>query len=673
MFRRVSASSCSLVLPLTTALNPSAIAALTAALGGLLFALVWLRISQAPGWRHARWLALVAATGSVYSTADITIVVDVAPEIRRWAMHLSLFGTACHAIAWLLFLSARQGRGLLPAERVLVGANAAMAGLALVPGLMVSTRVLVFKSAWLGITYQMPEPTWLGIVAYGALLAALLSVAWINRHARDAGERFALRAVPVLLLLVANDALTTTHVISTPLLLNVGMFLVVASFGFIEFDQFVRDARRFQDLNRSLELRVEERSAELARAQGDLARAEKLAAIGQLAAGVAHEVNNPAAATLANLSYVLHHLRSGHPASEEVRSALVEAKLSTERIAQIVRQLLAAGRLAGTGLAPTGPCRVAVVVAQARQTALATAGDDAEVRIDVPPDLVALSDPGLLEQVLINLIVNGVQASSYADETGRVTVSATKRGAEVEITVRDDGPGVPPEVQAHIFEPFFTTKGQGRGTGLGLAVSLGLMHSLGGDLRLADGSPGRTSFVVRMPASDAPAEAPGTAPSLPAGTTHSGLRVLVIDDERTVRNGIKRLLSAHFDVETTGTVAAALERLDREPTVDAILCDVLMPDGGGRAMEALLAEQKPHMLPRTAFITGGAVGEETKAWIERLQNPVLQKPARLSTLRETILDLVAAASPTDQPPHQDKSGPSISDPAPQSPRPETPA
>jgi len=271
--------------------------------------------------------------------------------------------------------------------------------------------------------------------------------------------------------------------------------------------RFVAASRELDALTGRLEHLVEERTRALTETQGALARAEKLAAVGTLAAGVAHEINNPTAAVLANLAYLQEPIALGHGLPADARECLDESITSVKRIARIVRQLLDAGRAAGDRVQRVAPVEVARAVRSAVTTAQASQAE-LEVAVAVQPGLHVLADEDLLVQVLVNLLVNAAQAMGAATPHGCAAVAAERAGDRVLLTVRDHGPGIPPEARAKMFEPFFTTKGPGRGTGLGLAVSLGLMRSQGGDLRLLDTSPTGTTLGVELPfAEPSPVEA----------------------------------------------------------------------------------------------------------------------------------------------------------------------
>ncbi len=242
---------------------------------------------------------------------------------------------------------------------------------------------------------------------------------------------------------------------------------------------------------------VERYAADLARAQERLVRSERLASVGRLAAGLAHEIGNPIAAILGFEELLL--LGGLDPADE--RDFLERMKRETERIHRILRDLLDFARPAvprGEGEPEAaGDVREAVddVLALVKPQ---KAFRDVEVRAEVAPDLppVTLSHQRIV-QVLLNVVLNAAAAAPR----GRVTLRAARGPAgEVRIEIEDNGPGIAPEVRDRLFEPFVTTKPVGEGTGLGLAVCRGLVDAVGGTISVAAGGGGGARFVIELPA-----------------------------------------------------------------------------------------------------------------------------------------------------------------------------
>lgn len=229
----------------------------------------------------------------------------------------------------------------------------------------------------------------------------------------------------------------------------------------------------------------------LTRAQEELVAAERLATVGRLAAGVAHEVGNPLSGILGYLSL----LRSQTGASGETREYVDRIEAEVHRINGIVCGLLDLGRPARLTLTPVEVSPVAETSVR-----LVAAGPDFQavhVVVDVSPGLTVLADAGPFSQVLINLLLNAAQAMG-----GKGTVRLEARAESqsfVRIAVLDTGPGIAPDVRPRLFEPFFTTKPGGKGTGLGLAVSQSLVRAMGGTLEVTDVAGWGSCFSVRLP------------------------------------------------------------------------------------------------------------------------------------------------------------------------------
>jgi signal transduction histidine kinase len=234
---------------------------------------------------------------------------------------------------------------------------------------------------------------------------------------------------------------------------------------------------------------LKEANEKLKRAQGELLASDRLATVGKLAAGVAHEVGNPLSGILGYLS-VIQSRAKGQPELVEIAHA-IEAEVT--RIDQIVRSLLDLGRPSRGK--PT-PIELALVVRSAAK--LLAKGPELRgvtVAEELEPGLVVLAESGPLSQVIINLMLNAAQAM---EGRGQVTLRARRAGRGAELEVRDTGPGLTPEVKARMFEPFFTTKAAGKGTGLGLAVSQHLITSMGGKLRADNAPQGGAVFTIEL-------------------------------------------------------------------------------------------------------------------------------------------------------------------------------
>jgi two-component system NtrC family sensor kinase len=265
--------------------------------------------------------------------------------------------------------------------------------------------------------------------------------------------------------------------------------------------------RELQEWGHTLEEKVRERTDELVAVQARMAKAEKLASIGRLAAGVAHGINNPLGGILSLTMLALEDLPADHPLRDDLNTVVEQ----TMRCREIVKGLLDFSRQSDARAVQTdiNPVIESTLGLLERQALFDNIRSVRHLQDGLPPVLI---DPGQLQEAIINLVVNAVDAM---EERGELTVetSTDQHSGEVLISIRDTGKGIPPEAMPLLFEPFFTTKKVGKGTGLGLAIVHGVVSSAGGRVEVATG-PGGTTFTIRLPA--AVESTPQTAPMPPA-------------------------------------------------------------------------------------------------------------------------------------------------------------
>jgi two-component system NtrC family sensor kinase len=270
-----------------------------------------------------------------------------------------------------------------------------------------------------------------------------------------------------------------------------------------------------------LETKVEERTEQLKAAQKKLVQSDRLASLGQLSASVAHEINNPVSGVL-NLSMLMQRMLTddGIPPTRlvEFRRYLSQVINETSRVGHIVSDLLAFSRRGKPQRAPTDLNRIVRMTLSLVQhkLKLSNVEVEADLREGLPP---VLCDPSQIQQVVLNLVLNAAEAtqSKGVDKRqGRVSIATfTAEGVEM-LTVSDNGEGIPPENLARIFDPFFTTKSEGKGVGLGLAVSYGIIQAHGGDIEVKSSAGAGATFTVSLPL-EQPATGGGTAPAALAG------------------------------------------------------------------------------------------------------------------------------------------------------------
>ncbi len=362
---------------------------------------------------------------------------------------------------------------------------------------------------------------------------------------------------------------------------------------------------------------------ELRRMQFRLSLTERLATVGTLAAGVAHEINNPLAFLMGNLKHATHQLLRA-PSTEPVQLALTDlttAWTGAERIRDIVRNL---GTFARPEEGSPSPIDVRQVLDDSVKLAMAELRHRAHLVRDYGNIPNVLADSSRLGQVFLNLLVNAAQAlpEGRADQNEiRLRVRAVEGAVVVE--VKDTGPGIRPELLGRIFDPFFTTKPVGKGMGLGLSISHGLVTALGGELTV-ESELGRGSvFRVRLPTTTMQSMA---SPSPSRREVPRRGRLLIVDDEPNLARSLQLLLEPEHDVTLARDAREALEQLRNGGRYDAILCDLMMAEMTGSQFHEELSRILPEQAGRIIFMTGGAFTPETRTFLERATNLRLLKP-----------------------------------------------
>jgi PAS domain S-box-containing protein len=378
------------------------------------------------------------------------------------------------------------------------------------------------------------------------------------------------------------------------------------------------------------------------RLTAQLAQADRLAAMGTLAAGVAHEINNPLAYVVASHAFMAEALgrlqeRGAAPATLELAEALADAREGAERVRQIVRDLRTFSRVDETR---TGPVDLQRILESSLAIARSELKHRAKVVRDYRPAPRVMGNEGRLGQVFLNLLINAAQAvpPGHAEENEvRITTFTDPQGRPV-VEVSDTGPGVAPELRERIFEPFFTTKRIGEGTGLGLSICRNLVAAAGGEISV-EGDAGRgATFRVVLPAAPAGTRPPTPAPA-PAVATRRG-RVAVVDDEPAIRRAAERLLAPEHEVVPFGDAQAIVDRIRAGDRFDAILCDILMPGMTGIDLHRTLREVAPAQADAIIFVTGGAFSTEGRAFLDGVANPVLEKPFDTPAVRSAVRALL---------------------------------
>ncbi len=363
-----------------------------------------------------------------------------------------------------------------------------------------------------------------------------------------------------------------------------------------------------------------------------LMESDRLAAVGELVAGVAHEVNNP----LSSISAFAQLLLRESTLLPSQRESIEVIRAETMRASQVVKDLLAFARRSEPQREPLDINSVVQRTVRMRQYQFGEAAVRVETRLaDNLPSV--MGDARQLQQVCLNLLTNAVQAMA-ANGGGDLRVSTGAVDGAVRLEVCDTGQGILPTVRAHIFEPFFTTKKEGEGTGLGLSVSYGIVTAHGGTIEVVETSSTGTTFRVTLPAVSAPAQDDENLAELAPFTLRSplaGIRLLFVDDEPSLRTGMEAFGAMRgFSVVTACDGATALEAA-RTSGVDAVVCDLRMPGMDGYAFHEVLRAERPGLAARTVFITGDVVTSLSRGSVSR--QPVLTKPFSFDRIEEALI------------------------------------
>ena len=382
-----------------------------------------------------------------------------------------------------------------------------------------------------------------------------------------------------------------------------------------------------------------------------LVMSDRMVSIGTLAAGVAHEINNPLTYVSANLDMlrdVLEPEIAANRALGEVSSLLDDMRDGLDRVGRTVRDLKLFAR-------SDEPSRAPVDVKEVLARVLRIANNEIRHRAKLTLTLGAVplveANDGQLGQVFLNLLVNAAQSipEGAADQNEISVVTRTDARGRAVIEVHDSGSGIPDDIKTRIFAPFFTTKEPGVGTGLGLSICHGIIEAHGGDIEL-DSTVGKGSvFTVALPAARdavaaaAPRRAPLTATGRPLVGVPVG-RFLAVDDERGILLAYPRLLGADQCV-TCNSGQEALELFARGERFDAILCDLMMPQTSGMDVYDELARTAPDQAARMIFVTGGAFTDRSRAFLASRSDRTLDKPFDANALFQSVAQVLRLSRP----------------------------
>lgn len=381
---------------------------------------------------------------------------------------------------------------------------------------------------------------------------------------------------------------------------------------------------------------------------GKLASAAAITAVGSLATGLAHEINNPLAVVLANVEEAVRVAADLEPSVidaakgdlSDLRAMLEEAHSASQRVQFIVRDL----RVFACADDRRGRVDLNAVIEACCNIALAEIRHRARLVKELNAVVPVLGSEAKLAQVILNLLVNAAHAMPEGDADGNeIRIVTSQQGrTTVVVEISDTGGGISPANADHIFDPFFSTKP--RRPGMGLTICQATVTAHGGEIAVRPGDRGGTVVKLVLPTLEAESgislvAVDGAAPQR---------RVLVVDDDPLVLRSLTRVLARDFDVSSARNGREALDLVRAGGTFDAMLCDLMMPELSGIELHGLLERDDPELARRTVFLTGGAFSGRAQTFLEAVGQPHLEKPVDLKTVRELLKEL-------SQTPHKDRS------------------
>ena len=380
-----------------------------------------------------------------------------------------------------------------------------------------------------------------------------------------------------------------------------------------------------------------------------IAQAERLAALGTLAAGVAHEINNPLVYVMSNIELVIAELQASDSGSlpaqlRQLESMLLDARVGAERIRNTVRALSTFSR---DGTVHRSVVQVVPSLELSIKIAFNEIRHHARLVRDFGPVPDVEVDDALLGQVFVNLLINAVHALAGGDaEQNEIrVVTATDAEGRAVIEVSDTGPGIPDDILPRIFDPFFTTKEVGQGTGLGLSISRNTVAATGGELSVKSVPGHGTTFRVVLPPAlhvrEGSLSRAGASPASVADLeTRRGV-VLVVDDERAIGVILARILQGH-EVTVVGSADEALALIASGSIFDIILSDIMMPGKSGIDLYEALRTISPEHADRVVFLSGGAFSAGAHEFLQTVPNERIDKPFEASVVRSIVSRFVTA-------------------------------
>jgi signal transduction histidine kinase/ActR/RegA family two-component response regulator len=613
-------------------------------------------VARAPGWSRARLYTVVAFTAACYSAVDMLFSIEGLPMTTVTLIgNLNFLFAAMHVSAWVVLSETDPSRPFATLSRryrVLISITVLLGLVATVPGVaMISDYILVEVPA-LGVTYRQPKTTLYGDLAMAWFMLTLLIpfrrfVSDLRR--RQPHARIRVLGFAVFFACVFDELLVTSGKLDFLYLADLGLLGIVVTLMIETLQKVLHDAVALKEASQRLQVEITDRTFERDEARDALIVAERHVALGQLAAGVGHEINNPLTYVRGNLEHVCAALKRRGATAEDAQ-LLQEALDGTQQIQRVVADLRA---YVVPGAEPRGPVDVREELEAAIKLATAKLGIATRVTRDYAQHELVLGGAHRLRQVFLNLVLNAGQAIQDArPRDPRLDLRLWMSGElELTIEVTDNGVGIPEGDLARLGEPYFSTRTDRGGSGLGLFVTRGILESLGGRLEFERQPAGGTTARVVLPTlgSRAAISAPPPAPderrtsSLSLAAAAHVPKVLVVDDDPSVARAIARQLrGAEVTVAHYGRVA--IERMLGGEPFDLVLCDVMMPGESGRDVYEAIASTRPDLLDRLVFVTGGATIPQIAEFLAQDGVRYLNKPVQRSEIDALLRSRARAAA-----------------------------
>ncbi len=362
-----------------------------------------------------------------------------------------------------------------------------------------------------------------------------------------------------------------------------------------------------------------------------------MASVGEMTAGVAHEINNPLTGIIGYAQLLMD--RKDIPL--DAKRDLAAINEGAQRVAGIVKRLLTFSRQVKPERRLVDINEIIESTLLLRDYHLRTNNINVITKLD-PHLPETIADPGQIQQVLLNLIVNAETEMKLAHGGGKLTITTRKCDGNIEIRVKDNGPGIKPEIMDRIFDPFFTTREVGEGTGLGLSLCYGIVKEHKGNI-YAESKPGEgATFIVELPIITA-VEVPKPAePVVEQTEKQARARILVVDDEKVITELVKRVLDGEgYEVDTANNAAEALKMIEGG-RYHLILLDVKMPGMDGVELYQRIKDIARSLARRVVFITGDVMGADTERFLSEARAARLDKPFSAEQLRMAVRSALRA-------------------------------